>query len=153
MEDFVIKKVKVEIDIIPLFSDKLTGFLFLPEASRFHQGRETLYEYMNSADEFIAFKNENGLHFFKKSSIKMITIKNKEEEEALYTNVVYKEENCNIRFIDGDRIECKIRFDPNTFHNRIYDFLNHSPTFINGLINDELILLNKNCIIEIKLKG
>lgn len=153
MEEFVIKKIKVEVEIKPIFSDKLKGFLFLPEASRYHQGRESISEYMNSEDGFIAFKTENIMLFLNKNSIKLITIKNKEEEESLYTNLVYKEEKCNIRFIDGNEIECKIRFDPNTFHNRIYDFLNHSPNFINGIMNDELILINKNCIVEIKLKG
>lgn len=153
MEDFVIKKVRVEVELYPVFRDNMKGFLFLSEMSRYHQGRESLFEYMNSNEEFIAFKTKEDISFFNKDSIKMIKIINKEEEQALYTNFVEKEEDCIIIFTDGKEIECKIRFDPNTYHNRIYDFLHHSQKFINAIMNDELILINKNCIVQIILKG
>jgi|GEM_PF-1147446 len=152
MQDFVIKKLQVPVEISTLSGLKLSGVFFLPETSRYHVGRETIEEYMNSQESFVVFRMDEETIFFNKDAIKMIKVLKKEEEENLYPNISYREEECLIKFRDGEEINCKIRYEIDKFHNRIYDFLNHSENFFIGIYDSDFYLLNKKCIVEIKLR-
>lgn len=147
MKDLYIKKESINVTIFTRTGEKIEGHIFVALSSRFHPGRETIYELLSNDDSFVIIKSKGVVSFVNKDYIKKLLIPN--EEIAIVEGVKVKSEKCIVEFADGEKMDCLIQFEPQLYKFRLSDFLNQVPQFFPIYFDDKLFLVNRSQVISV----
>lgn len=146
-DDLYIKKESINVTIFMRSGEKTEGQIFVALSSRFHPGRETVYELLSNDEPFVIVKSKEDVYFVDKDYIKKILIS--DEEIKKVEGVKVKSEKCSIEFANREMMDCLIRFEPQPYKFRLSDFLNQAPQFFSVYSEDKLFLVNRNQVISI----
>ena len=150
-KDLYIKKESIKVTIFTRTGEKTEGLIFVALSSKFHRGRETVYELLSNDEPFVIVKSKEDVYFVNKDYIKKMLIP--DEEVARVEGVKKKSERCALEFADGERMDCLIQFEPKSYKFRLSDFLNHVPQFFPVYFEDKLFLVNRNQVISVISEG